>query len=95
MSQMIPRDAERRQVTALVCGCGLFASEEFFEQLDAEEQALILRNFQAACQQAIQIFDGTIIHCNDEELLACFGFPTAYEDAPAAQPVRQSAFLNC
>lgn len=81
MSQMVQRDAERRQVTALVCSCGLFASEEFFEHIDAEEQAEILRNFQAACRQAIQIFDGTIIHCNDEEMLACFGFPTAYEDA--------------
>jgi hypothetical protein len=44
------RDAERRQVTVLVCGCGLFESEEYLEVLDAEGQARVMRAFQQACE---------------------------------------------
>jgi len=33
------REAERRQVTVLVCGCSLFESEAYLENLDAEDQA--------------------------------------------------------
>ena len=29
-------------------------------------------------------FGGTVVQCNEEGLLACFGFPVAYEDAAAA-----------
>jgi len=81
MSQMVQREAERRQVTVLVCNCNLFDTEEYFEQVDAEEQAAIYRDFQNACEQSVRSFDGTIINLNDEGLLACFGFPIAYEDA--------------
>lgn len=81
MSQMIQRDAERRQVTVLVCNCNLFESEEYFDQLDVEEQASVTQAFESACAESVRRFDGTMIHCNDEGLLACFGFPVAYEDA--------------
>ncbi|MBA3857880.1 MAG: hypothetical protein C0507_13330 [Cyanobacteria bacterium PR.3.49] len=91
MSQMIQRDAERRQVTVLVCNCNLFDTEAYFEQLDAEEQAAILQDFHSACDQAVRNFDGTIIHFNDEGLLACFGYPIAYEDAASRAA---SAALN-
>jgi len=80
-SQMVQRDAERRQVTILVCNCSLFESEEFFEQLDAEEQAAITKDFQNACMQAVSEFDGSIVHFNAEGMLACFGYPVAHEDA--------------
>ncbi len=75
------REAERRQVTVLVCGCSLFESEAYLENLDAEDQARIQRAFQEPCEQAVRRFDGTIVQCNEEGLLACFGFPVAYEDA--------------
>lgn len=81
LSQMIQRDAERRQVTVLVCNCNLFESESFFDQIDVEEQASINHAFQSACEESVRRFDGTLIHCNDDGLLACFGFPVAYEDA--------------
>ena len=75
------REAERRQVTVLVCGCSLFESEAYLEDLDAEDQARMLRAFQQACEQAVFRFDGTVVQCNEEGLLACFGYPVAYEDA--------------
>ena len=75
------REAERRQVTVLVCGCSLFESEAYLENLDAEDQAKMLRAFQQSCEQAVLRFDGTVVQCNEEGLLACFGYPVAYEDA--------------
>ncbi len=75
------RDAERRQVTVLVCGCGLFESEHYLEGLDAEGQASVMRAFQSACEEAVGHHDGTVIQCSEEGLLACFGYPVAFEDA--------------
>jgi class 3 adenylate cyclase/predicted ATPase len=73
------REAERRQVTVLVCGCDLFVSETYLG-LDAEDQAEVLRGFQQSCEGAVRRFDGTIVHCNEQGLLVCFGYPVAYED---------------
>ena len=75
------RNAERRQVTVLVCGCGLFESEQYLEGLDAEGQARVMRAFQQACEEAVRHHDGTVVQCSEEGLLACFGYPVAYEDA--------------
>jgi serine/threonine protein kinase/tetratricopeptide (TPR) repeat protein len=74
------REAERRQVTVLVCGCDLFESEAYLA-LDTEDQAQILRAFHEACERAVRRFEGTIVQCNEQGLLACFGFPVAYEDS--------------
>ena len=46
----------------------------------------MLRAFQQACEQAVRQFDGTVVQCNEQGLLACFGYPVAYEDA--ARPRR-------
>jgi class 3 adenylate cyclase/tetratricopeptide (TPR) repeat protein len=74
------REAERRQLTILICSCGLFESEAYLENLDAEDQARILRSYQQACEQPARLFDGTVVHCNEQGLLVCFGYPVAYED---------------
>src|SRR5262249_23239629 len=74
------REAERRQVTVLVAGSKLFESESYLE-FDPEDQAEVLKAFQHACEQAVRGFDGTIVQCNEQGLLACFGYPVAYEDA--------------
>ena len=39
--------------------------------------------FQEACEQADARaqFEGTIVQCSEEGLMACFGYPVAYEDA--------------
>ena len=73
------RGAERRQVTVLVCGCEAFESEAYLE-LDAEDQAEVLRTFRQACEEAVRRSDGTIVQCNEQGLLVCFGYPVAYED---------------
>lgn len=57
------REAERRQVTVLVCGWGLFESEAYLG-LDTEDQVQVLRAFQQACEQAVRHFDGTVVQCN-------------------------------
>ena len=73
-------EAERRQVTVLVCGCEVFESEAYLERLDAEDQARVLRGFQEACDRASRRFDGTVVQCDEHGLLLCFGYPIAYED---------------
>ncbi len=47
------REAERRQVSVLVCGCDLFESEAYLEDRDAEDQSEVLSAFQRACEQAV------------------------------------------
>jgi predicted ATPase/class 3 adenylate cyclase len=74
------REAQRRQVTVLVCGCELFESDAYLE-LETEDQAEVLQAFQQTCERAVRGFDGTVVQCNDQGLLACFGYPVAYEDA--------------
>jgi serine/threonine protein kinase/predicted ATPase len=86
------REAERRQVTVLVCGCGLFESEEYLEGLDAEGQARVMQAFQQACEQGVRQCDGTVVQCSEEGLLACFGYPVAFEDA-AARAARSGLVL--
>ena len=73
------RGAERRQVTVLVCGGELVGSEAYLE-LDAEDQVDVLRAFRRICEEAGRRCDGTIVQCNEQGLLVCFGYPVAYED---------------
>lgn len=74
------REAERRQVTVLMCGCELFESEAYLG-LETEDQAEILGAFQRMCEQVVRQFDGAVVQCNEQGLLACFGYPVAQEDA--------------
>ena len=64
----------------LVSGCEVFESDAYLE-LDSEDQARVLRTFQERCEEAVRQFGGTVVQCTDKGLLACFGFPVAYEDA--------------
>jgi class 3 adenylate cyclase/tetratricopeptide (TPR) repeat protein len=74
------REAERRQVTVLVCGCDLFESEAYLA-LDAEDQVRVLRALQQVFEQTARRFDGTVVQGTEQGLLVCFGYPVAYEDA--------------
>jgi class 3 adenylate cyclase/tetratricopeptide (TPR) repeat protein len=87
------REAERRQITVLVCGCDLFESEEYLA-LDMENQLQVLQAIQQACTQAVQRYDGTIVQCSEQGLLACFGYPVAYEDAPRRAAAAGLGLLN-
>jgi TOMM system kinase/cyclase fusion protein len=73
--------AERRQISVLVCGCDLFQSEDFLDNVDAEDQAQVLRGFRESCERAVHRFGGTVVQGNEAGLLVCFGYPVAYEDA--------------
>lgn len=74
------REAERRQVTVFICNPGLFESEAYLENVDAEDQAKVLSIFQQTCEQTMREFGGTVVQCNEQGLVACFGYPVAYED---------------
>jgi len=74
------REAERRQLTILVCGCELFESEAYLE-MDPEDQASLLSTFHETCDRAVLQFGGTVVQRTEKGLLACFGFPIAYENA--------------
>ena len=74
------REAERRQLTVLVCGSDAFDSEVYLE-LDAEDQTRMLRGFRETCEEAVNQFGGTVVQCDEKGLLVCFGFPLAFEDA--------------
>ena len=75
------REAERRQVTVLVCASELFESDSYLELVDPEDQAKALRSFGEICEQTVSEFGGTVVQCNEQGLLSCFGFPVAFEDA--------------
>jgi serine/threonine protein kinase/tetratricopeptide (TPR) repeat protein len=76
------RAAERRQVTVLVGGWDFFESDAYLG-LETEDQAHVLRTFQQACERVVRSFDGAVVQCNEQGLIACFGYPMAYEDAAA------------
>ena len=64
------------QKSSLVCGCELFGSQAYLE-LDAEDQIDVLRAFRQICEEAGRRCDGTIVQCNEQGVLVCFGYPVA------------------
>lgn len=87
------RQAERCQVTVLFGKCDLFDSDALLEKLDLEEQHELLREHKQIFDEAIAKFGGTIVQSASEGLLACFGFPVAYEDA-ALRAVRSGMLIR-
>src|SRR5262249_52377879 len=75
------RGPERRQVTILSCGAATFQSEEYLEHLDDEDQIEVFRWFEQTCEEAIKRFGGTVLQSSADGIVACFGYPIAYEDA--------------
>jgi class 3 adenylate cyclase/predicted ATPase len=86
-------EAERRQLTVLVCGSEVFESDAYLE-LDSEDQAGLLRAFQERCEAAVRQFGGTVVQYTGKGLLACFGFPVAYEDAAGRAALAGLAILD-
>lgn len=74
------RDAERRQVTVLYCRYELGGSAAA-ATVDPEEQDDVVQEFRAFCTEIIDRFGGTPVPTAGEQLLVCFGFPVAHEDA--------------
>jgi class 3 adenylate cyclase len=70
--------AERRHLTVLFCD--IAGSTKLSTQLDPEELAGVLREFQSCCGEAIRQYDGHFARFMGDGVLAYFGFPRAHED---------------
>lgn len=92
-TEATPSQAIRRQVTVLNCECDLFDSDQFLDQLSGEEQHAIFRQYIQVCQDRVKEFGGTLVQSTGQKLQACFGYPTAYEDA-AQRAVRTGLALR-
>lgn len=75
------RDAERRHVTVMICNCDAIATEESLASLDPEDQRDLFDAFRRLCADLTDRFGGTLVQSTGQELLICYGYPTAYEDA--------------
>jgi predicted ATPase/class 3 adenylate cyclase len=77
-TETIGATAERRHLTVLFCD--IVGSTALSTRLDPEDLRRILLAFQAACNDAIQRYDGHIARYMGDGILAYFGFPHAHED---------------
>lgn len=73
-------DAERRQLTVMFCD--LVGSTALAERLDPEELRELLAQYQDACGEVIQRYEGHIARYVGDGLLVYFGYPKAHEDDP-------------
>ena len=71
-------EAERRQLTVMFCD--LVGSTELSQQFDPEDLQTILTSYQAACNTAIERFDGYVARYMGDGMLVYFGYPVAHED---------------
>jgi class 3 adenylate cyclase/predicted ATPase len=76
--RLVDAKAERRHLTVLFCD--IVGSTKLSAQLDPEDLALLMRDFQGLCSDAIRHYDGHVARLMGDGLLAYFGFPTAHED---------------
>jgi class 3 adenylate cyclase/tetratricopeptide (TPR) repeat protein len=74
----LAEEPERRQLTVVFCD--LVGSTKLSEQLDPEEFHLILRSYQALCDDVVTEFDGFIAQYLGDGVLIYFGYPAAQED---------------
>jgi class 3 adenylate cyclase/predicted ATPase len=71
-------DAERRQLTVLFCD--LVGSTQLSGQLDPEDLRTVIRAYQEAAAEVIQLYEGHIAQYLGDGLLVYFGYPAAHED---------------
>lgn len=90
--------AEYRQVTVMFCD--MVGSTELSERLDAEDLRHVHQTLRTACIETIEGLGGHIDKYAGDGVMALFGFPIAYEDAPkrsalaALELLRQVEALN-
>jgi class 3 adenylate cyclase/predicted ATPase len=71
-------EAERRQLTVLFCD--LVGSTQLSGQLDPEDWRAVVRAYQEAAAEVIQLYEGHIAQYLGDGLLVYFGYPVAHED---------------
>jgi class 3 adenylate cyclase/tetratricopeptide (TPR) repeat protein len=72
--------AERRHLSVVFCD--LVGSTALSTQVDAEELADAIGQYQRVCAEAIVSFDGFVARYLGDGVLAYFGYPLAHEDDP-------------
>jgi class 3 adenylate cyclase/DNA-binding winged helix-turn-helix (wHTH) protein/predicted ATPase len=73
-------DAERRQLTVLVCA--LMAEPPLARPLAPDDLYAVIRTYQETCARIIRQFDGQIVQYRGEELVVYFGYPQAHDEDP-------------
>ena len=71
-------ESERRQLTVMFCD--LVGSTELSQLLDPEGLQNLITAYQAACNSAIERFDGYVARYMGDGMLIYFGYPVAHED---------------
>jgi class 3 adenylate cyclase len=69
---------QRRQVTLV--SCALVVPPDVRERLDPEDTGELQAAFQRWCADVFHRYDGALASSVGDEVLACFGYPTARED---------------
>lgn len=77
-ASLTTNEAERRQLTVMFVD--LVGSTSLSESLDTEVLRQLIREYQAACQEAVDRCQGYIAQYLGDGLLIYFGFPHAYGD---------------
>ena len=87
-----PPDAERRQLTVMFCD--LVNSTKLSSQLDPEDYRDVVREYQKACSEVIQRYDGHIAQYLGDGLLVYFGYPQSHEDEAQRAVYTSLGILN-
>ena len=74
-----PPPVQRRQVTVLCCD--MVGSTELSTRLDPEDLLQVIRDYLAFCERAVERHGGSVSKFTGDGLIACFGYPQAFEDA--------------
>ncbi len=73
--------AERRQLTVFFAD--IAGSTALAERLDPEDLQELLAQYQSACAEVIQRYEGHLAQYLGDGVLAYFGYPAAHEDDPS------------
>ena len=84
---LIPRSAERRQLTVLFCD--LVGSTALTQEFDPEPLRELMQAYQQTCRVVIDKYDGHVAQYLGDGLMIYFGWPKAHED-DAERAIRAS-----
>jgi len=77
---MTPHAPERRHLTVLACD--LIGVSAVSERVEPEELHTIVAGINRRCREVLSRFGGTMLKFSGDGLVACSGYPEAYEHAP-------------
>ena len=74
--------------------CDLVDSTKLSSQLDPEDYRDVVREYQKACSEVIQRYDGHIAQYLGDGLLVYFGYPQSHEDEAQRAVYTSLGILN-